>query len=69
MVRALREVYAVVHPVYLVCDGLPIERRREPRATSSRPCRAAASPTRTSRCTPQSPDEVREAVDLAVSGL
>lgn len=59
MVRALREVYAVLHPVYLDADGL------EPRAAEPPPpVGASDEPLR-----PQGPDDVRAAVDLAVRDL
>lgn len=71
MVGALREVYAVVHPVYLVSDGqadLPVE----PEASGDvvvvpRPRSGEPEPDEPMR--PQSPDQVREAVELAVRGL
>ncbi|KRF36969.1 type III secretion system chaperone [Nocardioides sp. Soil805] len=63
MVRALREVYAVVHPVYLSADGLLDEVADEPlRAIPPRPRPEVV-------VHPEGPDEVRAAVDLAVRGL
>ncbi len=63
MVRALREVYAVVHPVYLSADGLLDEVVDEPpRVMPPRPRPEVA-------VHPEGADEVRAAVDLAVRGL
>jgi hypothetical protein len=69
MVRALREVYAVVHPVYLVCDGLPVERQGEASGDVVPPMPRRGEPDPDEPMSPQSPDDVRQAVELAVSGL
>jgi hypothetical protein len=69
MVRALREVYAVVHPVYLVCDGLPVEGQGEVSGDVVPPMPRRGEPDPDEPMSPQSPDDVRQAVELAVSGL
>ncbi len=62
MVRALREVYAVVHPVWLDAEGLEPERV----GVGTEPVEAVAPDA---PVTPRSVEEVREAVDLAVADL
>lgn len=60
MVRALREVFAVVHPVWLDAGGLEprrLERPLPPRGRADEPM------------APRNPEEVRVAVDRAVDGL
>nr|WP_210438802.1 hypothetical protein [Nocardioides sp. SYSU D00514] len=65
VVRALREVYGVLHPVYLDADGIESERAaRELPPTSSR-----EEPDLDQVMRPRSVEEVREVVDRAVSGL
>jgi hypothetical protein len=70
MVRALREVYAVVHPAYLADHGPAgpaVERQASGDVVPPAPRRGEPGPDEP--MFPQSPDQVREAVDLAVIGL
>ncbi|WP_107771065.1 TY-Chap domain-containing protein [Nocardioides sediminis] len=69
MVRALREVYAVVHPTYLVSAGLSDEQRVEASRGIVPPMPRRGEPDPDEPMSPQSPDQVREAVELAVGGL
>lgn len=69
MVRALREVYAVVHPAYLASDGLPDEQQVEAAGDIVPPKARRGEPDPDEPMSPQSPDQVREAVELAVGGL
>ena len=64
VVRALREVYGVLHPVYLEADGLEPEGAVRP--LPPEPERAEADPDTVVR--PTSVEEVRAVVDLAVAG-
>ncbi len=71
MVRALREVYAVLHPTYLSADGLldePEVAEVQPRVIPPKP-RAGEPDHRDDAVHPDGPDEVRAIVDLAVRGL
>lgn len=61
IVRALRDVYSVLHPVYLAADGL------EPRMPTSKA--AAPQPQPDQPMSPTSVEDVRAAVDLAVAGI
>ena len=65
VVRALREVYGVLHPVYLDADGLEPESGLRP--VPPRPHRAEPDPDEVVR--PSSVEEVRAVIDLAVAGL
>lgn len=71
MVRALREVFAVMHPAYLSADGLLDESvvdEDQPRVIPPKPRDGeAAQPDEAVH--PTGPDAVRAAVDLAVRGL
>lgn len=77
VVRALREVYAVVHPAYLDADGLEptaepeqdgdLSQQEGARDLSARDLPARDPSHRVLR--PTTPAEVRAAVDLAVAGL
>lgn len=70
MVRALREVYAVVHPAYLSADGLLVEpevAEVQPRTIPLEP--RAGEAVHLDDVHPDGPDDVRAAVDLAVRGL
>lgn len=69
MVRALREVYAVVHPAYLVSDGLSDEQQVEASGDIVRPVPRRGEPDPDEPMSPQSPDDVRQAVEVAVGGL
>lgn len=62
IVRALHEVYGVLHPVYLEAGGLEPEAAAQPTPAESEP-----DPDQVFR--PSSVDEVREVVDRAVAGL
>ncbi|MCY4726817.1 hypothetical protein NYO98_11065 [Nocardioides sp. STR2] len=62
IVRALHEVYGVLHPVYLEAGGLEPEAAAQQTPASSDP-----DPDQVVR--PSSVDEVREVVDRAVAGL
>jgi hypothetical protein len=64
VVRALREVYGVLHPVYLEADGLEPEGAVRP--LPPKPERAEADQDTVVR--PTSVEEVRAVVDLAVAG-
>ena len=64
VVRALREVYGVLHPVYLEADGLEPEGAVRP--LPPEPERVEADPDTVVR--PTSVEEVRAVVDLAVAG-
>jgi hypothetical protein len=65
MVRALREVHAVVHPAYLSADGLLDESApAEPRPRTIPP-----KPRPHEAVQPDGPDDVRAVVDLAMRGL
>lgn len=70
MVRALREVYAVVHPAYLVGDG-PSEQQVGPGASGDvvPPRPRSGEPDPDEPMSPESADHVREVVELAVSTL
>ena len=63
IVRAMREVFSVIHPVWLDAGGL------EPTAFGEEEPAQAAAPRTDLPVTPRSVEEVREAVDAAVSGL
>ena len=65
VVRALREVYGVLHPVYLDADGLEPESGLRP--VPPRPHRAEPDPDEVVR--PSSVEEVRAVIDRAVAGL
>ncbi len=67
MVRALREVYAVLHPAYLVADGL--EAGAVDPADPTAPGAVPPGPSLEEPVMPADPDELRRAVDLAVRGL
>lgn len=72
MVRALREVYAVVHPAYLVGGGLvdhPPGSHGEGAGDIVPPAPGSGEPDPDEPLRPQSPDQVREAVEVAASGL
>jgi hypothetical protein len=60
VVRALREVYAVVHPVWLEAGGLEPAVEAHPLPPKPRPDLPV---------TPEGPEEIRRTVDLAVRGL
>ena len=64
VVRALREVYGVLHPVYLDADGLEPEGAVRP--LPPKPHRAEPDPDEVVR--PSSVEEVRAVIDLAVAG-
>ena len=64
VVRALREVYGVLHPVYLDADGLEPEGAVRP--LPPKPHRAEPDPDEVLR--PSSVEEVRAVIDLAVAG-
>jgi hypothetical protein len=61
IVRAMREVFSVIHPVWLAAGGL------EPTAFGEEV--PAAAPRTDLPVVPRSVEEVREAVDAAVAGL
>ena len=63
VVRALREVYGVLHPVYLDADGLEPEGAVRP--LPPKPQRAEPDPDEVVR--PTSVEEVRAVIDLAVA--
>ena len=63
VVRALREVYGVLHPVYLNTDGLEAEGAVRP--LPPKPQRAEPDPDEVVR--PTSVEEVRAVIDLAVA--
>ena len=63
VVRALREVYGVLHPVYLDADGLEPEGAVRP--LPPKPHRAEPDPGEVVR--PSSVEEVRAVIDLAVA--
>lgn len=67
VVRALREVYGVLHPVYLDADGLDAD-GLEPEA-GAQPTPAGSEPAPDDVLRPSSVDEVREVADRAVAGL
>jgi hypothetical protein len=72
MVRALREVYAVVHPAYLVSDGLADHRTDLDGEGSGEivpPVPRRGEPDPDEPLCPQSPDQVREVVEVAVATL
>jgi hypothetical protein len=72
MVRALREVHAVVHPAYLGGDALvgrPTERQDQPSGDVVPPRPRRGEPDPDDPRYPQSSDEVREVIDVAVSDL
>jgi hypothetical protein len=63
VIRALREVYGVLHPVYLDADGLEPEGAVRP--LPPKPQRAEPDPDEVVR--PSSVEEVRAVIDLAVA--
>jgi hypothetical protein len=62
-VRAMREVFSVIHPVWLDAGGL------EPAAVGGEPEEAVSVPAADQPLMPRSVEEVREAVDAAVAEL
>ena len=62
VVRALREVYGVVHPIYLSADGLEPQAERQLKPIPPRP--RPDVPVH-----PDGPDDIRRAIDLAVRNL
>lgn len=65
VVRALREVYGVIHPVYLDADGLEPEGAVRPLPPKPRTAEVDLSEA----IQPSSADEVRAVIDLAVADI